>query len=481
MAEENNKILIQASRLVDTALTALAFIVAYVIKDKFLPIAYRGVASSPHLSVIMLLTLTVWYIGFHYSGIFNYYSRKVPFLRLFADVFRVAVVNLLLMILAFYIFKLEDVSRLMIGIFFIINVLLLIGIRWIFAELLHRLRKSSLLNVLLVIGSKQAAKDLIASIQCDVEGNRQILGCLDLSDDDVGNEVAPGVNVIGTIEQFESTITSNVIDEVIFAMPVDMIKDAEKYFSIAEALGVRIRVVPHWYIRKFLVSRPDYYFLDFENFLENPTFVLSATPPQSVSLLVKTFIDYLLASVGVIILLPFFLCIAIAIKLCSPGPLFFKQVRCGLNGRKFELFKFRTMIVGAENMLPQLLSYNEANGPVFKMKNDPRIIPVVGTFLRKTYLDELPQLINVLRGEMSLIGPRPPIPEEVSKYMLWERRRLSMKPGMTGLWQIQPLRHDMTFEEWIKLDLQYMDDWSPWLDVKIFFKTMLVVLLGRGQ
>ncbi|MCG8531001.1 MAG: sugar transferase, partial [Desulfovibrionales bacterium] len=159
----------------------------------------------------------------------------------------------------------------------------------------------------------------------------------------------------------------------------------------------------------------------------------------------------------------------------------FRQERMGQNGRRFQLLKFRTMVVDADKMVDDLQALNEADGPAFKIAKDPRIIPWVGAFLRKTSLDELPQLINVLKGEMSLVGPRPPIPFEVEKYETWQRRRLSMKPGLTCIWQIAPRRNDLSFEEWMRLDLEYIDKWSLGLDFSLLVKTARAVLTGAGR
>jgi len=178
---------------------------------------------------------------------------------------------------------------------------------------------------------------------------------------------------------------------------------------------------------------------------------------------------------------PLLILISILIKLSSKGPVFFKQERVGLYGRKFNVYKFRTMIQNAEDKLEELKDKNEADGPVFKIKKDPRIIPFIGKFLRKVSLDELPQLINVLEGEMSLVGIRPPIESEVKEYNIWQRRRLSMKPGITCLWQIQPNRNDLTFDQWMDLDLEYIDNWSLSLDLKVLFKTVLVVFTAQGR
>jgi len=164
----------------------------------------------------------------------------------------------------------------------------------------------------------------------------------------------------------------------------------------------------------------------------------------------------------------------------SNGPVFFKQKRVGLRGRTFYMYKFRTMVVNAESLQASLLDQNEADGPVFKIKNDPRIT-TIGKFLRKSGLDELPQFINVLIGDMSLVGPRPPIPAEVKQYERWQLRRLSMKPGITCTWQIKPNRNDISFEEWMKMDLQYIDNWSNKLDLILFIKTIRTILKGSGS
>jgi lipopolysaccharide/colanic/teichoic acid biosynthesis glycosyltransferase len=198
-------------------------------------------------------------------------------------------------------------------------------------------------------------------------------------------------------------------------------------------------------------------------------------------LLFKNLFDYVFAALALVLTFPFFVVSAISIKLCSKGPVFYTQDRVSVRGRRFTLYKFRTMVQNADKMLEDLRELNESDGPVFKIRKDPRIIPFIGTFLRKTSLDELPQLINVLKGEMSLVGPRPPIPEEVDKYEIWHRRRLSMKPGLSCTWQIAPKRNDISFDGWMKMDLDYIDNWSFWLDCKIIFLTMRAVIFGSGR
>jgi exopolysaccharide biosynthesis polyprenyl glycosylphosphotransferase len=210
-----------------------------------------------------------------------------------------------------------------------------------------------------------------------------------------------------------------------------------------------------------------------------PLLTFSTVPHNEFVLALKRVFDILVSSAAIILFVPFFLPISLAIKATSPGPVFFHQTRVSLNGRHFTLYKFRSMVANAEEKKQELLHLNQMEGPVFKMENDPRVT-WVGQFLRKTSLDEFPQFWNVLKGDMSIIGPRPPLPEEVEQYQPWQRRRLSMRPGLTCLWQIKGRNTIRDFEQWINLDLQYIDTWSLGLDLKIFLKTIPTILLARG-
>jgi exopolysaccharide biosynthesis polyprenyl glycosylphosphotransferase len=196
-------------------------------------------------------------------------------------------------------------------------------------------------------------------------------------------------------------------------------------------------------------------------------------------LLAKRLVDTSISLIALIVLAPLMLVVAILIKVTSPGPVFFAQERVGMNQRKFRIYKFRSMVIDAEARKKELQHLNEiADGPAFKMKDDPRITRI-GRFIRKTSIDELPQLFNVLHGEMSLVGPRPPLPDEVKRYEWLFRKRLSVKPGITCVWQISG-RSNTTFERWMEMDNEYIENWSIWLDMKILIKTVPAVLLGRG-
>ena len=207
---------------------------------------------------------------------------------------------------------------------------------------------------------------------------------------------------------------------------------------------------------------------------------LLSTDSTALRMLGKRVLDVTLAAAALLVLLPVFAVIAALIKLTSPGPVFFVQRRVGLEGRFFPMFKFRSMVTNAEELKRELAAFNESQGPVFKMRRDPRMTPV-GRFLRKYSLDELPQLINVLIGDMSLVGPRPPVPSELDEYERWHYRRFSVRPGLTCLWQVSPDRYRVSFDDWIRLDLKYIDRWSLRLDLALILRTFRVVFAGTGE
>ncbi len=268
----------------------------------------------------------------------------------------------------------------------------------------------------------------------------------------------------------EEQLHSKVVDTVFLDIPItDPV--VEKAIQVCEAEGKEVRLPLGGFAAT--VAR-----LTVSEFYGAQALTLRYTSDNYRQLLIKRAIDVTASALGLVLLAPLFLAISLAIKLTSEGPVFFKQQRIGLHGRTFWLYKFRTMVQNAEDLKNSLQHLNQMSGPVFKIKDDPRVTPV-GRFLRKTSLDELPQLINVFKGEMSLVGPRPPLPQEVSQYRNRFRRRLSVRPGITCLWQISG-RNNVDFDQWMDLDMQYIDNWSLELDLKILLKTIPAVLFGRG-
>ncbi|MCK4322128.1 sugar transferase [candidate division WOR-3 bacterium] len=279
------------------------------------------------------------------------------------------------------------------------------------------------------------------------------------------------IEIIDVFEDTDKTLIQRLKNE-----PIDWVIITENRFkpfiSFCENLGI---TVSYYLKEEFKDISP---FVSIESTFTSPIVTFHVTPQQYIQLFLKYTTDRIIAFILLICLSPLLLLISIIIKFTYRGPIIYKHKRAGLNGRRFDMLKFRTMFENADEIKPSLISENVMDKIVFKMRNDPRITKV-GRILRRFSLDELPQLLNVLKGEMSLVGPRPPLPEEVNKYEGWERRRLSMKPGLTCLWQISG-RSEIGFEEWMKLDLEYIDSWSPTLDIVILFKTIPAVISGRG-
>jgi exopolysaccharide biosynthesis polyprenyl glycosylphosphotransferase len=287
-------------------------------------------------------------------------------------------------------------------------------------------------------------------------------------------EEVEGHKVLGRIGDLLAICKSRRIDEVVFCLPKDFIVDAETYLQELEKMGVTVRMVLDFYDFSFYRREVSF----FHNELPILTFYAKAFEGQP--LFLKRILDILGALGGLTITAVLFPFIALSIKLDSPGPVFFGQERVGENGKIFRCWKFRSMYIDAEERKRQLLTQNEMNGAIFKIKNDPRITKI-GSFLRKTSLDELPQFWNVLTGDMSLVGTRPPTPAEVAQYENWHRRRISIKPGITGMWQISGRNRIEDFDEIVRLDLCYIDGWTIWLDIRILLKTVKTVLVGGGS
>jgi exopolysaccharide biosynthesis polyprenyl glycosylphosphotransferase len=480
MPKEKSKHMAICHKILDLFLIAVSFIVAYHIKANSLPEFYRGLHPAASYQTIFLLIIIIWYFSLNFFGV--YASLRIQsYYQVAWRVVKANAIAIAILSFAIYCLKINDISRLMMGIFFVLNISLLLIFRYlVYSVLSYVWQKGFNCRNILIVGGKGRARDVIKTISDPMVSGYRIIGCIGLYPYEVGKTVVDGIKYIGTFEQIKSVLLNQVVDEIIFALPLNLIPNVETQLAAAEELGVSVRILPDWQIHQ-LKYAPVNANIQIGNFLNLPNLHLTMTPSEHDEFFLKNSFDYLGATFFLILFLPFFPIISILIKLSSRGPVFFRQERCGLNGRKIIVYKFRTMAADAEDQREQFHGMNELDGPVFKIKKDPRIIPLLGSFMRKTGLDELPQLFNVLKGEMSLIGPRPPIPEEVENYDLWQRRRLSMKPGITCLWQCTPDRNDVCFHDWMSMDLQYIDNWSLMLDFKILLKTAIVVLTGQGR
>ncbi|MCW5962711.1 MAG: sugar transferase [Bryobacterales bacterium] len=272
------------------------------------------------------------------------------------------------------------------------------------------------------------------------------------------------------ISSLRNFLERKVLDEIVFAVGHSDLPPLQDVFLECDEEGIRTRIA----LNQFPHVNSEMYL---ETLGAIPLLTFSATPHDELRLLVKRVLDLVVATSGLVLLGPLLLITALAVKISSPGPVIFRQERCGLNGRRFTLYKFRSMVRNAESLRASLEHLNEKS-TVFKIRNDPRLTPI-GRLLRRTSIDELPQLWNVLKGDMSLVGPRPPIASEVENYARWQRRRLRMRPGLTCLWAVEG-RDRLDFDTMMRKDLQYIDNWSLALDVRILLLTIPVVLTGKG-
>ena len=463
----------------DAGLTALAFAAAYFIKKYWLPGGLANLSNRPNYYFLLLLAVVVLTLSYQFYG---FYSTSCRFLRpaaLLRKVITAVVAGFASYVLILYFLHQPDISRLMMVLFVGLTILFLFASRVALLQIeTFQGNRDAFQKKILIVGSRERARELVSALLRQPRPEYKLLGCLETDKTRLGHQLASGVQVIGLVEEMRTILLGQAVDEVVYAMPLDQVKDIRAHIAFAEQLGVRVRILPDWQIQR-IMYQPEAAGIYFEDFLGLPTVALSSTPTQELQLFLKTIMDYLGAGLALVFLGPILAVIALLIKTTSPGPVFFTQERCGLNGRRFPLFKFRTMVANAEDLKTGLADHNEMEGPVFKITADPRLT-AVGKFLRKWSLDELPQLINVLRGEMSLVGPRPPIPSEVVQYKVWQRRRLSMKPGITCIWQVSG-RNEIGFEHWMRLDLEYIDNWSLLLDLKILLLTIPAVLGGSGR
>jgi exopolysaccharide biosynthesis polyprenyl glycosylphosphotransferase len=339
--------------------------------------------------------------------------------------------------------------------------------RWVWQS---RMRRGMGVDRVLIVGAGEVGRRLMRSIVAQPELGYQVIGFVD--DDSEKNRTDIGrFKALGGVDNLPRVVQEEAIDEVIVTLPWMYHRKILGIMRQCEREQIRARIVPDLF--QLALSR-----VDIEDLGGIPIIGVKEVSITGWNLAFKRASDIVVSLVGLILLSPLLLLISMAIKLDSTGPVLFKQVRVGKGRRRFVCYKFRSMRQGAEEERPQLADRDEAVGPTFKIRNDPRCTRV-GRFLRRTSLDELPQFYNVLRGEMSLVGPRPAIPFELEQYQEWHRKRLEVSPGITGLWQVSG-RSQLTFDEMCLLDIYYLENWSPLLDLKIAIKTIPTVVGGRG-
>jgi exopolysaccharide biosynthesis polyprenyl glycosylphosphotransferase len=335
-----------------------------------------------------------------------------------------------------------------------------------------RLRGRNLRDML-IVGTNPRAVQFAYKMRDNQFFGYRVIGFVDQEWPGINQFSQSGFSLACNFDELLAYLRSTVVDEVVVALPMRSLHSrASEVATICEEQGIVVRFISNLFDGK--TSRPRVVVMEGDSLITHNSVRLEGWP-----VVAKRLVDIVISVAMSLLLLPVFLLTALLIRLTSPGPVFFVQKRLGLNKRHFGMYKFRTMVADAEKRMREIEHLNEVSGPVFKIKNDPRITPV-GRFLRKTSIDELPQLFNVLKGDMSLVGPRPlPLRDYEGFSEDWQRRRFSVRPGVTCLWQIGG-RSSISFEQWMELDLQYIDKWSLLLDFEILLKTIPAVLKGSG-
>ena len=448
---------------VDMILTTAVFVLSYFIR-KAVP---GQVALYPMTEYLWLLfvILPTLYLAMNYYG---FYSNKKS-LDVFSIIYKLLICFIIcgiVSVAAVFITKNALFSRLYFGIFLAADYIVLLTERLILRKIIiDSSKKNETGKRIVIVGLMEKARKLVKDLQEQEDFPPNIIGYVSLDQNYVGK-------VLGTVDQLPDILIQHAVDEVIFALPKDYIGKVEEYIQICEELGVTVRMILDFYnlkISKTLLS-----------YIGNlPVLTFHTVSLNEEQLFAKRVVDIIGSLIGLVFTALAFVIFAPVIKLTSKGPVFFVQKRVGQNGRVFHCYKFRTMVADAEDQLSTLKEENEMSGNMFKMKDDPRVTKI-GRFLRAYSIDELPQFYNVLRGDMSLVGTRPPTISEVSEYELKHRRRLSIKPGLTGMWQVSGRNEISDFEQVYALDINYIDNWTLLLDFKIMLKTIGVVITKKG-
>ena len=389
------------------------------------------------------------------------------------DVSKVIIICIVVGIILGFFIRDYPLSRLFLLEIFIFQLFGTITFRYALRKILKFIRGRGYdYRQVLFIGRNIRSEKMFSRIMKSPEFGIRILGFLDTPNNIDIAQSFPKHELLGNVSELEKTLRETVVDEVFIFLPIKShYSEIQQILETCEKAGVEVKLLADIFnlnlSRSIITQHEDINVIN-----------IYTAPRMSWQLIAKRFLDIIVSAILLFLHIPIILLVSILIKITSRGDVFFLQERLGYNGRPFNCIKFRTMVENAEELKGELLSKNEMDGPVFKIKADPRVTRI-GRFLRKTSLDELPQLINVLLGDMSLVGPRPPLPSEVDQYELTDIRRLSMKPGITCIWQVSG-RNTISFDKWMELDRHYIDNWSFWLDIKILAKTIQAVLKGSG-
>ena len=451
MLKEHPSFVKQAIAVLDCGLIIAAFALSHLIVAQYKPLSFA---------------LNYWFMLIGFIGFYLYFAwtrqlfsvlqfnwmdhlfRRLIFIFMSAGVLGASIL---------YVLPDKFNSRSLYFVFAIVSFLFIAGEKLVLKEFFFQLRRRNRnVTPIILFGRGRQAAQMYQELWAHPEWGFRVTMRLDLKT---------------TPAQFEDILKKNYVEEVFFCIPRQVTKNGfiiDPYLQICEEMGRSARVFLN------LLDSTRFASWKYHKFMERPTLISHTVELDPDQVLFKRLFDIAGSLAGLLLLFLAYPLLGIAIKLASPGPVLFTQVRVGRNGKRFLIYKFRSMTADAEEQKRNLLDKNELTGAIFKMRDDPRVTGI-GRFMRKFSIDELPQFINVLLGDMSLVGTRPPTPDEVNGYQKWHYRRMSIRPGITGLWQVSGRNKIQDFNEIVKLDLKYIDSWSIWLDIKILTKTLFVI------
>jgi exopolysaccharide biosynthesis polyprenyl glycosylphosphotransferase len=456
--------------LSDIVMATVAFDAAYRTRAP-LRLKFEFYLTAPQVALVLGFSLVAWIVIALWLGIYEKLDSGHPRIIL-RDSFRQCAYGGMCLVLFEYALRL-DLSRFFLVLFACYTWILLLLFRLVAGRLVGIIRREFGAPVyVMVVGTGERAVRLAAALERSVEFGVRLGGFLSEERGPLSrSEITLGaIYPVRPVSELAAILREHIVDEIVFAVASQSLADLEEAFLLCDEEGVRTRVAVDFFPH---VNST----VSLDRFGATPLLTFSAAPYDEIRLWLKRTIDIVIAAAGLVVLAPLMAVIAALVRLTSPGPAIFRQVRCGLNGRRFLFYKFRSMCKNAEELKPAV-AHLSTRETAFKIPDDPRLTSL-GRYLRKFSIDEWPQLWNVLRGDMSLVGPRPAIPSEVEHYQRWQRRRLRMRPGLTCIWSISG-RDNIDFETGMKMDMQYIDNWSLALDWKILLRTIPRVLTGRG-
>jgi len=460
------------AQIADFITVVIGFIIGFLLWELIIKEDFQYFILRRYYIYQLIISASLFIYLLSKNGAYSY-QRFTSLLTEFSNILKASYISFLILITLAFLVSEKEIPRSLVVIIFVVITLLLIIEKTFVYQLAAQLRRRGLdRKRIILVGTGTRAREFIEKVDKNFSWGLDIIGLITGDKEKVGTNLL-GVKILEHYDNFERIVKTINPEEVIITISTKRFDQIRKLLDTCESAGISVRLNSDFFgqLTKKYVTIDNVFGLNIISF--------NFTNQNELQKFMKRLMDIVVSSITLVLLIPLFTIVSILILLQDGSPIFYRWQIVGYNRKPIKSWKFRTMVRNADRLKTTLADQNEMQGPVFKIKNDPRILPI-GRFLRKFSIDELPQLISVLKGDLSLVGPRPPLQYEFENFEIWHRRKLSVKPGLTCLWQISGRSNITNFNEWVKLDLQYIDNWSLLLDINILIKTIPVVLWGKG-